>query len=118
MTYFAIGDVVWIPFPFVERIEFKSRPALVLTGRQIGLDETLIWAAMISSAARARWPGDIVIDDLALAGLPGGSVVRTSKIVTLVAAQRRLIGRLSVNQISEVVRQIDATLTPPLSPPR
>lgn len=68
MTSFATGDVVWIDFPFVERAEFKSRPALVLTEKHLGPDSSLIWAAMITSAARPRWVGDVVIDDIAAAG--------------------------------------------------
>ncbi len=90
MTSFAIGDVVWIPFPYVERATFKSRPALVLTARPLGLDDALIWVAMITSAARPRWAGDVVIADLELAGLPGASVVRTAKI----ADARRRVGTL------------------------
>ncbi len=104
MTRFEAGDVVRVLFPHVERNVRRSRPALVLTKAPVGLDDLLIWVAMITNARRKRWPGDILIEDHEAAGLPVPSVVRTAKIATLEATAASRIGRLPDNQIEKSAR--------------
>jgi mRNA interferase MazF len=43
----------------------------------------LIWVAMITSAENAPWVYDVTIANLARAGLPAPSVVRTAKIASI-----------------------------------
>ena len=50
---------------------------------------------MITSARNRGWPGDVPIDDLAEAGLPVPSLVRTEKIATIDARDAETIGRLA-----------------------
>jgi mRNA interferase MazF len=38
---------------------------------------------MITSAENRGWAGDVPVSDLALAGLPAPSVIRTAKIATI-----------------------------------
>lgn len=102
MTRFEAGDVVRVLFPHVERNVRRARPALVLTREPIGPGAMLVWAAMITNAARERWPGDVVIADHEAAGLPVPSIVRTTKIATLESRSATRIGRLEANQIAEV----------------
>jgi mRNA interferase MazF len=102
MTRFERGDVVRVMFPHVERNVRRARPAVVLTRKPIGPDGLLIWAAMITNAARDRWPGDILIEDHEAAGLPVKSIVRTAKIATLETASATRIGRLGDAQMAEV----------------
>jgi len=110
MTRFERGDVVRIMFPHVERNVRRARPALVLTREPIGPDGLLIWAAMITNAARDPWPGDVPIEDREAAGLPVPSIVRTAKIATLEAASATRIGRLGEEQMAEIGRLISAYL--------
>lgn len=78
-----VWSVVKVPYPYTDRPVRQSRPALVIarTGAETGLP--LLWALMITSAENRGWVGDITISDLAIAGLPAASVVRTAKIATL-----------------------------------
>lgn len=75
-------DVVIVPFPYSERLAEKRRPALVISGESLHR-EGYVWLAMITGAAKERRTGDVLIRDLAAAGLPGASMVRTAKIATV-----------------------------------
>jgi mRNA interferase MazF len=110
MTRFEQGDVVRVMFPHVERNVRRARPALVLTREPIGPNGLLIWAAMITSAARERWPGDVLIEDHAAVGLPVASIVRTAKIATIETDSATRIGRLGEAQMKEVDRLISTYL--------
>ena len=78
------GDIVDVPFPFVDRPARKRRPALVLSAALAREEEVLI-LAMITSAKRSRWSGDIALSDWRGAGLRAPSVLRW-KIFTIDAA--------------------------------
>ncbi len=104
MIRFEAGDVVRVLFPHVERDFRRYRPAMVITREPIGPDGVLIWVAMITSAERQRWPGDVKLDHHDAMGLPIPSVVRTAKLATLETASAERIGRLPPNQI-EIVRK-------------
>ena len=103
---FEAGDVIRVPFPYVETNIRRYRPALVVTREPIGPDGVLIWAAMITNAERKRWPGDVPINDLMGTGLPITSVVRTAKLATLEVATADRIGRLPDAQLAEVAMRI------------
>jgi mRNA interferase MazF len=63
-------DVVVVPFPFTDRAASKRRPALVLSDADAFKAATgQVVLAMITSAKHAGWPLDILIEDLAAAGL-------------------------------------------------
>ena len=76
------GDVVIVPFPFVDVAAEKRRPAVVLSRRAFNDAHGHSICAMITTAQRSRWPSDIAIDDLSAAGLPRACVVRW-KLFTL-----------------------------------
>lgn len=106
MTSFEAGEIVRVLFPHVERNVRRYRPALVVTREPIGPDGLLIWVAMITSAERERWPGDVAIDEHETAGLPIRSVVRTAKLATLEAAAAERIGRLPDREYDKVREQV------------
>lgn len=110
MTRFECGDVVRVPFPFVESDERRFRPALVVSDGSIGPDGLLIWVAMITNAKRPAWPGDVAIADHAAAGLPIPSMVRTCKLATLEASDAEPIGRLAGSAIKSVRDELRALL--------
>ena len=110
MTRFEAGDVVRVLFPHVERNVRRYRPALVVTREPVGPDGLLIWVAMITSAERKRWPGDIAIDDHEAVALPIPSVVRTAKLATLETATAELLGQLPAEQFDQVADQLLAYL--------
>lgn len=81
MTICERHDVVVVPFPFIDSSDTKTRPALVLSSRAFNAAHGASVLAMITTAARSRWPSDIAIDHTA-AGLRAASVVRL-KLFTL-----------------------------------
>jgi mRNA interferase MazF len=75
-------EVVFVPFPYADRLAEKRRPALVISNRRLAA-HGLIWVAMITSAENEPWPSDVAITDLKRAGLPAPSVVRPAKIACI-----------------------------------
>lgn len=70
------GQIVEVPFPFMERPVKKVRPALVLSRTELTLDSGVVVLAMITSARRTSWKSDIRIEAWGKAGLRAPSVVR------------------------------------------
>ncbi len=78
------GDVVMVPFPFIDRQISKLRPALVLSNNPDGENDKHLILSMITSAKRSRWKSDIVLKEWRKSGLKAESVVRW-KIFTIEA---------------------------------
>ena len=112
MPTFEPGDIIAVPFPYVERPILERRPAFVLVDG-MGLHRHLAWVLMITSVGNAAWPDDVLIDpvDSAL-GLRVPSLVRTSKVATIEAAAGRKIGAASAAVLSEVRRILAKRLSP------
>jgi mRNA interferase MazF len=81
-------NVVVVPFPFVEKVGTKRRPALVLSTAGFNESGNTI-LAMITTRAHQPWPGDTPIVRLEEAGLNVSCIVRL-KLFTL---DNRLIAR-------------------------
>jgi mRNA interferase MazF len=76
------GDVVVVPFPFVDQPVAKRRPAVVLSGAAFNGDSGQSVLAMITSAGGSSWPSDLAIEDQQHAGLTRRCVIRW-KLFTL-----------------------------------
>ena len=99
-------DVVVVPFPYSGRLAEKRRPALVVSSEALH-EEGYLWLAMITGAGKDRRAGDLVIRNLAEAGLPGSSMVRTVKIATVEPDRiLRRIGRLGRTERAAVKRAV------------
>ncbi len=99
-------DVVIVPFPYVDRFAEKRRPALVVSSAALATYGVL-WVAMITSAANDPWQCDVRIGDLARAGLPAPSVVRTAKIACIEPGRIvRRAGSLDAKNASLVATQL------------
>lgn len=70
------GDVVIVPFPFLDQSVAKRRPALVLSGADFNGDNGQSILAMITTASRSSWPWDVEIKHPVEAGLLHKSVLR------------------------------------------
>ncbi len=97
-------DVVVVPFPYSERLAEKRRPAVIVSNERLQ-KQGYLWIAMITGAGKSPRAGDIDIRDQKRAGLPGASIVRTSKLAT-VEPERviRAVGSLGKTE-RDAVRQ-------------
>lgn len=111
MPSFRRGDVVKVPFPYTDRATRQSRPALVVAAGDLEVEHGLLWVVMITSAENRRWPGDLAIADLAAAGLPAPSVIRTAKIATIEAADASKLGRIVPALYRRVAGQLSENLS-------
>ena len=110
MPSFNQGDVIKVPFPYTDRSTRQSRPALVVSAGGIEDAHGLLWVMMITSAENRGWPGDVPVSNLALAGLPVPSVIRTAKMATIVATDAAKLGRVSPAVFRQVARRLAGEL--------
>jgi len=95
MPSFKQGDVIKVPFPYTDRPTRQSRPALVVSTGGMEDAHALLWVVMITSAENRAWSGDLPVNNLATAGLPAPSVIRTAKIATIDASDATKLGKIS-----------------------
>jgi mRNA interferase MazF len=77
-----LGDIVVVPFPFVDVAAEKRRPSVVLSRQAFNRSNAHSICAMVTTAGQTKWLSDIAIIDLAAGGLPRPCVVRF-KLFTL-----------------------------------
>ncbi|MGP1678427.1 MAG: type II toxin-antitoxin system PemK/MazF family toxin [Burkholderiales bacterium] len=110
MASFRQGDVIKVPFPYTDRSTRQSRPALVVSTVGIEDAHALLWVVMITSAENRAWPGDVPVRNLAAAGLPVPSVVRTAKIATIEASDAAKLGKVAPALFKQVARRLGQNL--------
>ena len=103
-------DIVKVPFPYRDRPVREWRPALVVSAGSNQERHGLLWVMMITSAGNQQWPGDVTISNLAQAGLPAASLVRTAKIATIEAKEATRIGSLPEADRDAVRAQLEEIL--------
>lgn len=110
---FRRWDVISVPFPFVEGHASKRRPALVVSTDAFHRAHRTCFGAMITTARHLQdqRPDDIVIKDLAQAGLPRPCVVRMARLATFEwGEQIRRVGTLDASERPAVQRLLDIWL--------
>ena len=110
MASFRQADVIKVPFPYTDRSTRQSRPALVVSASGIEEAHGLLWVVMITSAANRGWPGDVPVTNLAAAGLPAPSVIRTAKIATIEASAAARLGKVSPALFRQVAMRLEQAL--------
>ena len=106
------GDVVTVPFPFVDVAALKRRPSVVLSNREFNESNRHSVCAMITTAARSYWAREVEITDWAAAGLSRPCVIRW-KIFTLPNENiLKRLGALAVDDRQAAVSAAAAVLTP------
>jgi mRNA interferase MazF len=96
------GDVVVIPFPFVDLAADKRRPSLILSRKTFNGSHGHSICAMITTAARSKWPSDVAIEDLNSAGLNRPCLVRWKLFTLLNVLILRRLGKLSFRDWDQV----------------
>ena len=110
MASFRQGDVIKVPFPYTDRSTRQSRPALVVSAGGSEEAHGLLWVVMITSAENRGWPGDVPVTNLAAAGLPVPSVIRTAKIATIEATDAAKLGKVPAALFRQVARRLGQEL--------
>jgi mRNA interferase MazF len=104
MPSFEQGDVVRVPFPYMDRSTRQRRPALVVSRGGLGESGRLLWVAMITSAENRAWPEDVPFGSTyADAGLPAPSLIRPCKLATIESDHAEKIGRVTAQLMEKVV---------------
>lgn len=106
-----LGDVVVVPFPFVDVAAEKRRPSLVLSRQAFNESNGHSICAMITTAARTNWPSDIAIVDLNAAGLPRSCVVRFKLFTLPNAIILRRAGTLAEQDRGKIVAAARAIMS-------
>jgi mRNA interferase MazF len=106
MPTFEQGDVIKVPFPYTDRATRQYRPALVVSRAGIGSAHGLLWVLMITSAENRGWAGDVAVGNIAEAGLPAPSVVRTAKIATIETVDASKLGRISRPALRRIMSRV------------
>jgi len=73
-------DVVAVNFPFVEGMEAKRRPGLVVSTARLRDFHKIYWIVMISSAQAGEREDDILVTDPEKAGLPLNCAIRVARL--------------------------------------
>jgi mRNA interferase MazF len=98
------GDVVVVPFPFVDGPGSKRRPSAILSARSFNQTNGHSLCAMITTAAASQWPSDHTISDLKSAGLPRACVLRWKLFTLPNDLILKKAGALSAADRDEIVR--------------
>jgi mRNA interferase MazF len=107
----SAGDIVWVPFPFVETPKLRERPALVIAAVSPTPNVQLLWVLMITSAANRGWGGDISLEARHNeCGLEVPCVIRTAKISTVEAKRARYSGSLPADLFDAVRTEMRRTM--------
>ena len=107
MPTFEQGDVVRVPFPYMDRSTRQRRPALIISKGGVGDQAAFLWVLMITSAENRSWPGDVPVGSgYADAGLPAPSVIRTTKIATIDASAVEAVGKIDAGLLERVRAEI------------
>ena len=106
MPTFELWDIVKVPFPYADRPVRQRRPALVVAAGDIQAHHSLVWVLMITSADNRGWPSDVTVSDLATAGLPAASVVRTAKVAVVDVRDAERLGTLPMVDRSAIAANL------------
>jgi mRNA interferase MazF len=79
---YDIWDIIVAPFPFVENVNSKNRPVLVLSHKNFNKENRHTVLAMITTGSGITWKSDTPIQSLKGAGIKVPSLIRM-KIFTL-----------------------------------
>src|SRR5256885_17208245 len=103
---YDLGDVVFVPFPFRDKLAESVRPAIIISGMQFNQQGDVVVAAITSKPP--RFASDYALQDWAQAGLKVASTVR---MLLATIAQTRIVyhlGKLSGQDLQEVQTRLTA----------
>ena len=105
MASFEQGDVIKVPFPYIDRPTRKFCPALDVSSNATDEAHVFLWV-MITSTDNRGWLSDVPVSNLAAAGLPVPSQIRMAKIATIEASEATKLGKVPWALFPQVTRRI------------
>lgn len=89
---FRRWDVVVVEFPYIEGMDSKRRPALIVSTDRLHRGHRLYWTVMITTAKAGMRADDIRVTNHEQAGLPEDCVIRVPRMSAFLdnQIQRRL----------------------------
>ena len=104
MTIYKAGDIVTIPFPYVEGKKGKVRPTLLVSDC-IEAGHKYYYVVMITSKqGKEIIKGDVLVEDVSQCNLIVPSIIRCSRIATL---EHNMI----INKIGELPLSISKSVS-------
>ena len=111
LPIFRRGDIVRVPFPFIETNKQRLRPGLIVSNGVLDGPFELVWVAMIASAHHERWPDDIDIGPAhAEFGIPIPCLIRVAKIASITTDQASFLGHLEPSITDQAMAKISRIL--------
>jgi mRNA interferase MazF len=101
-------EIAVVPFPFDDIAVRKRRPVVALSSRRFNEQNGSTIFAMVTTGARTSWPSDVVIEDLAEAGLTHPCVMRLRLITLPNGLIVRKLGRLAQTDASHCIAAIES----------
>ena len=96
-------DVVAVDFPFVEGMEAKKRPGLIVSTARLHDFHKLYWIAMISSAQAGERTDDILVTDPEKVGLNVRCAIRVARMAAISESRiQRRLGAISAKDRAAV----------------
>jgi mRNA interferase MazF len=107
LPIFRRGDIVRVPFPFIETNQRRRRPGLIVSDGILAGPFDLVWVAMITGASHERWPDDVDVGPSHAAfGLPIPCLIRVAKIAAITTDQASLVGHLEQSITDQAMAKI------------
>ena len=104
------GNIVVVPFPFVDNANIKPRPALIVSSKNFNEAHDHSVMAMVTTGISTKWESDIEIIDLKLAGLPVKSFVRLKMFTLDNRLIKKIIGQLDAKSFTDLKNNLSSYL--------
>jgi mRNA interferase MazF len=99
------GDIVLVPFPFMELPASKRRPAMIVSSRSFNDENSHSIMTMITTAKGSSWPSDYRIQWPTEAGLTVNCYIRWKTFTLPNLMIVRKLGSLTIDDMAEFETQ-------------
>jgi mRNA interferase MazF len=104
------GNIVVVPFPFVDNANIKPRPALIVSSKSFNEEHDHSIMTMITTGLSTKWKSDIEILDLKFAGLPVKSYIRLKFFTLDNRLIKKIIGQLDDKSFADLKNNLSSYL--------
>ena len=105
------GDVIVIPFPFIDSLLAKRRPAVVLSNSKFNEPNSALICGMLTSGAGEDWAGDVSIKNWREAGLKKPCVFRLKVFTIESNLVREKVGKIHGKELQKIASTMNEIFT-------